>query len=263
MTIKFHKFEGTGNDFIIIDTRKVTKKISSSQIKKLCNRKFGIGADGLILCEKSKTEDFSMQYYNADGYEGSLCGNGGRCILALANYFDNNKTKFSFEAIDGIHEGHICKSISRNQWIVKLKMNNVSEIIKHKDSYEINTGSPHYIKFVKKINTMNVLSEGKKIRYNKIYKNKGINVNFVEIKNDNLFVRTYERGVENETLSCGTGVVASTLAYATEEKIKAGIINIQTLGGNLEVSFIKNNNIFNEIWLKGQVTFVYHGEINI
>ena len=263
MTIEFYKFEGSGNDFIIIDNRNLQKNLSNAQIKKICDRKFGIGADGLMYYDESTEYDFEMAYYNADGNKGSMCGNGGRCIIAFSRYLGNKKKQYSFNAVDGSHTGEVYESISDSQWIIKLKMADVSDINQLKNIYEIDTGSPHYINFVEKVDTIDVFTEGKNIRYSPVYAEKGINVNFVEQKQNSLFVRTYERGVENETLSCGTGVTASALAFALKEDLKKGIINIQTLGGNLEVSFIKEKSIFKEVWLKGPATFVFKGEIEI
>lgn len=263
MTIEFYKFEGCGNDFIIIDNRNLQKKLTNSQIKKLCDRKFGIGADGLMLYSESADFDFNMAYFNADGYEGTMCGNGGRCMIAFSYFLGNIKNNLEFDAVDGKHEGNVIESISKNQWLVNLKMANVSAYTQIKNSFEIDTGSPHYIKFVDKVNTLDVFTEGKNIRYSPAYADNGINVNFVEQKHKSLFVRTYERGVENETLACGTGATASALAFALKENLNKGIVKIQTLGGNLEVSFIKENNRFKDVWLKGPATLVFKGEIEI
>jgi diaminopimelate epimerase len=263
MTIEFYKFEGSGNDFIIIDNRKVTKNISNAQIRKMCDRKFGIGADGLMFYNDSVDFDFEMVYYNSNGYEGSMCGNGGRCMIAFSRYLGNTNKNYSFNAVDGKHKGIILDKISNNQWSIKLKMADISHCKQIKGFYEIDTGSPHYIEFVEKVDAMDVFNKGKNIRYSQAYAENGINVNFAEQKQNSLFVRTYERGVENETLSCGTGVTASAVAFALKEKLKEGIVNIQTLGGNLEVSFTKKDSVFKDIWLKGPVTFVFKGEINI
>lgn len=263
MTIEFYKFEGSGNDFIIIDNRNLQIKLSNANIKRLCDRKFGIGADGLMLYNSSRKFDFNMKYYNADGCEGSMCGNGGRCMIAFSHFLDKNKNKFLFDAVDGGHEGSVIESISHQQWLVKLKMADVSNYKHINNSFEINTGSPHYIEFVEQINKLDIFTEGKKIRNNKTYREVGINVNFAEQNRNGLFVRTYERGVENETLSCGTGVTASALAYALTKKLNEGMVKIQTLGGNLEVSFIKENNIFKNVWLKGPATLVFEGKIEL
>ena len=204
-----------------------------------------------------------MTYYNADGNEGSMCGNGGRCMIAFSHFIGHKSGHVLFNAVDGKHEGSVLESLSNNQWIVKLKMADVSKINTLKDAYEIDTGSPHYIKFIDKIDTLNVVKEGKSIRYNPSYAEVGTNVNFVEQKQNSLFVRTYERGVEDETLSCGTGVTASALAFAIKEKLDNGSVNIQTLGGSLEVTFLKKGESFKDVWLKGPATFVFKGEIEI
>lgn len=263
MTIEFYKFEGSGNDFIIIDNRNLQINLSNAQIKKLCDRKFGIGADGLMLYTKSSEFDFNMVYFNADGFEGSMCGNGGRCMIAFSHFLGNNKNIHLFDAVDGKHEGNVFETISKNQWIINLKMSDVSTYNQINDTYEINTGSPHLIHFVEKIDSLDVFTEGKNIRYSPTYADKGINVNFVEQKHNAIFVRTYERGVEDETLSCGTGVTASALAYALKEKINKGVVKVQTLGGHLDVCFKKENNTFKDIWLKGPATLVFKGKIEI
>ncbi len=262
MTIEFYKFEGSGNDFIIIDNRNLQNKLTIAQIKKLCDRKFGIGADGLMLYDESIDFDFNMTYFNADGKEGSMCGNGGRCMIAFSHFL-NHKSKHLFNAVDGFHEGNVIESISTNQWLVDLKMSDVSEYKQINESFELDTGSPHLVNFHTEVDAIDVFKRGKDIRYSPAYAEKGINVNFVSQKKNILFVRTYERGVENETLSCGTGVTASALAYAQKNNIAKGLIKIQTLGGNLEVRFSKENDTFKNIWLKGPATLVFKGEIEI
>ncbi len=261
MKISFYKYHGTGNDFVMLDGR--SKKFvmpSEKQINHLCHRQFGIGADGLIVVTKSKKADFEMLYFNADGKPGSMCGNGGRCTIAFAKELGLIKNKTQFLAYDGLHEGAIDKKGE-----VTLKMSDVKGIDAKGHDFELNTGSPHYIIFAKDIGKIDVFKEGQKIRYNKVYTSNGINVNFVEIKNNELFVRTYERGVENETLSCGTGVTAAAIAFAKlEKKKKSYAVNIQTPGGNLKVSFkTKDHNHFSEIQLTGPATQVYQGQINI
>lgn len=260
MNYQFFKYQGTGNDFILLDGRgKKFIKPSSQQINQLCHRQFGIGADGLIMIVKSKQADFEMLYYNADGNLGSMCGNGGRCAIAFAKHLEIIKNNTIFIAYDGIHEGEI-----NNKGIVSLKMNDVLGISKKGNDFELNTGSPHYVTFKNDISNLDVFKEGRKIRYNKVYTKLGINVNFVELKKNNLFVRTYERGVENETLSCGTGVTATAIAYASTQKNKKNYhINIQTPGGKLKVRFkTKDHHFFSEIYLIGPATLVYQGQIN-
>ena len=208
MTMTFHKYQGTGNDFIIIDNRNyIFPKKNSSLIASLCDRHFGIGADGLILLEDHKTVDFSMIYFNADGHESTMCGNGGRCIVAFAKQLDLIKNETTFDAVDGLHYATI------ENGIVSLKMIDVKSIELSNTHSFLNTGSPHHINFSENIDTINVKELGAKIRYGAPYFKEGTNVNFAEKTSDNSFkVRTYERGVEDETLACGTGAVASAIA---------------------------------------------------
>ncbi|MFZ4400057.1 MAG: diaminopimelate epimerase [Bacteroidales bacterium] len=260
MMLKFSKYHGAGNDFILIDNRNDEIKINCKEVSYLCNRHFGIGADGLMLLNSSKNHDFAMKYYNSDGNESSMCGNGGRCITAFASKLGviNNTTIFS--AIDGLHTAEIIEDKGSLKTI-RLQMTDVKEIT-HFDNFNLlNTGSPHYVQFVKSVNDIDVLTEGRKIRYDKKFSPEGLNVNFVQILENQLFVRTYERGVENETLSCGTGVTASALAFAFDKDIHQ--VFIHTLGGNLTVSFKKQNNTFQNIFLEGEACFVYEGKINI
>lgn len=261
MQTNFFKYQGTGNDFIMLDGRTKSFKIpSEKQINQLCHRQFGIGADGLIIISKTKKADFEMLYFNADGKPGSMCGNGGRCTIAFAQYLGIIKNKTRFIAYDGTHEG----SINDNK-MVTLKMSDVRGIHQHGKDFELNTGSPHYIHFNKNINQLDVFAAGRKIRYNEVYTKNGINVNFVEIMNNELLVRTYERGVENETLSCGTGVTAAAIAFASLlKKQKKYTVKIKTPGGKLKVNFnTKDHQHFTDVYLTGPATFVYQGQINI
>lgn len=260
MTYTFYKYQGTGNDFIIIDNRDMRfNRKDNALVAKLCDRRFGIGADGLILLQNKQGYDFEMVYYNSDGNESSMCGNGGRCIVAFAHKLGLLNEKARFTAIDGEHEA-ILKGDQ-----ISLKMADVNEIEKNADFYFLSTGSPHYVKFVKDIEHYNVFEEGKKVRYNKRFKEKGTNVNFIEKQNNSLFVRTYERGVEGETYSCGTGVTAAALIAAlTGTSTAAENCAIKTLGGKLNVHFKrKSENSFDNIWLEGPATFVFKGEIEL
>lgn len=260
MNIKFSKYHGTGNDFIIIDNRSLKLKPKTEWIKKLCHRRFGIGADGLMLLEKSGDFDFSMKYYNADGNEGTMCGNGGRCIVAFAYSLGIIKKITKFTAIDGGHTAEILDN-NLNAFIVDLKMQDVQDINICDDHYFINTGSPHYVRFVKNLESFDVFNKGKRIRYSKEFMPEGTNVNFVEIRDKNLFVRTYERGVEDETYSCGTGVTASAIAFSSKEN--RIVENIITLGGKLSVRFNRTENTFEDVHLIGPVSFVFEGIINL
>lgn len=259
MKLSFYKYQGTGNDFIIFDNRnEFFPKNNTILIQELCNRKFGIGADGLMLLESSINYDFKMVYFNANGNEGSMCGNGGRCIVSFAKKIKIIKSKTTFEAIDGIHEATINKNI------VSLRMNNVNIIENHKVHIFLNTGSPHHVEFLDDISTIDVLNKGKEIRYGSPYFEKGTNVNFVQqIKPDVFKVRTYERGVEDETLSCGTGVTAVAIAANYLQKSNSNNIQLQTQGGDLEVSFQNDKNGYKQITLKGPATYVFKGSIEI
>ena len=258
MDLQFSKYQGTGNDFVIIDNRDGSISLSQQQIAFLCDRRFGIGADGLMLLGTATGYDFSMTYYNADGTESSMCGNGGRCLVQFAHDNGIKKEQYLFIAIDGPHEA----SIHNNGW-VHLKMSDVSAVEIGDDFFVTNTGSPHYIKMVHQIQELDVFSEGKAIRYNDRFTKEGINVNFVEWKNDELFVRTYERGVENETFSCGTGVTAAAIAMSNES-IGPQETKINTLGGHLLIKFNKvDAQNFNNIWLCGPATLIFEGQVTI
>jgi diaminopimelate epimerase len=258
MNIQFSKYQGTGNDFVIIDNRDGSISLSNQQIAFLCDRRFGVGADGLMLLGTEEGYDFKMTYYNADGTEGTMCGNGGRCLVQFAHDNGIVKEQYTFIAIDGPHEA----SIHNNGW-VHLKMSDVNSVEVGGDFFVTNTGSPHYIKFVKEIEQFDVFNEGKSIRYNDRFAKEGINVNFVEHQQGLLFVRTYERGVENETYSCGTGVTAAAIISCIQKEGEHDI-QIKTIGGNLAVSFNnQGGGYFNHIWLKGPGTFVYKASIHL
>ena len=259
MYVSFYKYQGTGNDFIMIDNRQnLFPKNGNKLISSLCHRKFGIGADGLILLESSDNYDFTMKYYNADGNEGSMCGNGGRCIVAFAKLLKIINTHTVFDAIDGVHKANIVGDL------VSLKMNDVVTIKEFSGELFLDTGSPHHISYVNNISEVDVKNTGKKIRYGSPYFDEGTNVNFVEQKNENTFsVRTYERGVENETLSCGTGVTAVAIASHKTKKTNQNSIILETLGGTLEVSFVCDNNSYKNVFLKGKATLVFNGKIEV
>ena len=254
--MKFYKYQGTGNDFVMIDNRDLSFPKSQPLIEKLCDRRFGIGGDGLILLENDDTTDFKMVYYNSDGNESTMCGNGGRCLVAFAHFLGVFERETTFNAIDGLHEAEI------ENHIVKLKMINVDEIKKDGENYVLNTGSPHFVQYVSDIENYNVYENGYAIRNNSTYKAEGINVNFVEkIEENHLFVRTYERGVEDETFSCGTGVTASALSYMKDQGITE--VKIKVLGGDLKVYAKQNGETFNDIWLEGPALQVFSGEFEI
>lgn len=260
MNLEFFKYQGTGNDFIIINNKNNLIKISKRHIRYLCNRNFGIGSDGLIILCNDLNTDFYMKYFNSDGIESTMCGNGGRVIVRFAYDLNMIQRNTLFRAIDGIHYAKVFKNKIQLQMIDVKKIN----VINNND-YFLNTGSPHYVKFVDNIKNYNVYDNGKIIRNLRAFP-KGVNVNFVEkISKYMLFVRTYERGVENETLACGTGIVASVLSYVFHNNLfnKTNRIKVKCLGGELFVKFKKKNQIFYDIWLEGGANFVFKGIINI
>lgn len=259
MTIAFYKYQGTGNDFVIIDNR--DKKLSKNDTKliaHLCDRKFGIGADGCMFLELPNKEgdDFTMVYFNADGNESTMCGNGGRCLVAFAQEIGVVKQTAQFTAIDGPHTATL------NNGLVKLGMQNVAKIKTENTHWFLNTGSPHHVQMVKNIENFDVFTIGKQIRNGAPYFEEGTNVNFVEgINEDTFSVRTYERGVENETLSCGTGVTAAAIAMHKSGKTTSTKIGLQTLGGKLNVSFDVEGENYKNVYLEGPATLVFKGTI--
>ncbi len=255
MTIPFYKYQATGNDFVLIDNRSGKYSFSKDQIEKICDRKFGIGADGIILIEKHPTLDFNLAYFNSDGSP-SLCGNGSRAAVKMAASLGIIGDQTKFNAYDGDHDAQILANGD-----VRLKMNDVNEVIKEQGDIFINTGSPHHIHFVQNAKTVEVVEEGKKIRYSEKYKPAGTNVNFIETQpNNTIFVRTYERGVEDETLSCGTGVTAAALASSFIGYQSP--VSIRTLGGELSVEFtVSQSGAFQNIYLIGSAKKVFEGVI--
>jgi diaminopimelate epimerase len=259
MNMEFYKYQGTGNDFVIADNRDGRYNgLTQQKVADLCDRRFGIGADGLMLLQLKEGYDFEMVYYNADGKEGSMCGNGGRCLVNFAKRLQVIDNKAYFIASDGEHFAEIFADGK-----VKLKMQDVTAVELSEGYILLNTGSPHYISFQNNVKALDVYNEGRKIRYSKRFANEGVNVNFVETLNENLYVRTYERGVENETLSCGTGVTAAAIA-ASGDTFKNYQINISTPGGNLQVQFTKvDDQTFTDVYLIGPAEFVFSGSINV
>jgi len=258
MNVSFFKYQGTGNDFIVIDNRDLTfPKNNYTLIQKICHRQFGIGADGLMLLEKSEKSHFKMTYYNADGFEGSMCGNGGRCIVAFAKHLGLFDQQVTFEAVDGLHEAIVIGNE------VSLGMGDVDRVEAFENHFFLNTGSPHHIVFSENVDGLNILEDGRKIRYGAPYFEAGSNVNFVEkCAHNNLKVRTYERGVENETLSCGTGVTAAAITAHYCGKITETPIFINTLGGLLQVDFRVVGSTYRNIVLTGPAELVFSGLIN-
>lgn len=257
MQQKFYKYQGTGNDFVMIDNRLNTfNKKDAKQISFLCDRRFGIGADGLILLENHPEFDFRMVYYNADGNESTMCGNGGRCLVAFAKQLGVIMEQAVFEAIDGLHHATIHNDI------VRLQMQDVLTIERHSNYVFLNTGSPHHVQFEAHLEDFDIKTKGASIRYGEPYNEEGSNVNFVKKINEQIFaVRTYERGVEDETLSCGTGVTAVALAMHALNETDKNLITLQVQGGELQVSFEFENGIYKNVWLIGPAKFVYSGII--
>ncbi|WP_335965867.1 diaminopimelate epimerase [Galbibacter sp. PAP.153] len=258
MKLDFYKYQGTGNDFVMIDNRGLGfPKNDTKSINFLCDRKFGVGADGLILLENCNEADFKMVYYNADGNESSMCGNGGRCLVAFANFLEVVNGSCAFMAVDGMHHATI------NNGIVSLAMQDVKTIDLFDNYTFLNTGSPHHVQLVGNLTEMDIKSDGAKLRYGK-YGSTGSNINFVEQKDSSVFaVRTYERGVEDETLSCGTGVTAVAIAMHKTKKTESSSVTLKTLGGELKVSFEENGSGYKNIHLVGPATQVFSGTITI
>ena len=257
MKITFNKYQGAGNDFIIIDNRDGRINPTDDKlIRWMCDRRFGIGADGVILI--SDTEDFSykMTYFNADGFEGTMCGNGGRCTAAFAISSGIATPDHNFNAIDAPH-----RAIAENG-LIKLRMNDVQGTELIGGNYFINTGSPHYVVFEKDVASFDVFNEGKKLRWAPEFAPGGTNVNFAEVRTNDIFVRTFERGVEDETLSCGTGVTASAIAAVLSGHFDSIPVNVHTRGGDLSVSFTRDGNRLTDIWLTGPATHVFTGSID-
>jgi len=263
MILHFDKFQATGNDFIIVDDRqRIFDVANSGLIQKLCHRRFGIGADGLILLRNDAHADFRMIYFNADGYEGSMCGNGGRCIAAFAHLLRPDAFHFQFQAYDGLHLAEI-PGITEDGFMVKLSMSPVQVPSQNENDWVLNTGSPHYVRFVEDAASLDVNHEGRRIRNSGTFLREGINVNFAEIHTDGLTVRTYERGVEEETLSCGTGVTASAVASHFSGRISGQSVQVFTRGGNLQVDFIPGPETYHGVSLRGEATRVFSGTIEI
>jgi len=261
MQLDFFKYQGTGNDFILIDNRDfIIDSKDISLIEKICDRRFGVGGDGLMLLENEKNFDFRMRYFNSDGKEASMCGNGGRCIVAFAHLLGIISDSAKFIAVDGEHEAKV--KHNKNELLISLQMQNISEIEIGEDYFFLNTGSPHFIKFIPNHNNFDTLAEGNKIRNSERFKEQGTNVNFVSFLDDSILVSTFERGVEAETYSCGTGVVAS--AICASFKTDKNHYKIKTKGGTLKVEFNKiDSQHIKEIWLTGPATYVFKGKYNL
>lgn len=258
MNIHFYKYQGTGNDFIIMDNRtRIHDALTKEQVAFLCHRRFGIGADGLMLLNEKAGYDFEMIYYNSDGAPSSMCGNGGRCLVKFAYDLGFNASTFKFIAVDGEHEATINK-----EGLVSLKMQDVSGVVESGNDFVLDTGSPHYVKMQGDLWTQDVVQKGKDIRYSAPFSKEGINVNFVETVANKILVRTYERGVEDETFSCGTGVTAAALVCAQNQN-GFNRIEVETKGGPLSVEFNKSGDHYSDIWLTGPAVKVFDGTIEL
>ncbi len=259
MKISFHKYQGTGNDFIMIDNRSGQFYPEESVVAALCRRRTGIGADGLILLEDHAGYDFSMRYFNADGREATMCGNGGRCVIAFARALGVCGDRPRFLASDGEHTGEILGDS------IKLKMKDVNEIRQTEGGYFLDTGSPHYVLFREDVQNTDVFSEGRELRYSALFAPEGANINFVQVLDpQTIYNRTYERGVEDETLSCGTGSIAAALVHTYTRQNVSSPVTVRTRGGTLKVWFEKGEDpLYGEIMLEGPATAVYEGTIRI
>lgn len=260
MTIQFYKYQGAGNDFVIMDNRDgAYNSLTREQVAFLCNRRFGIGGDGLMLLNRHPQYDFEMIYYNADGRESSMCGNGGRCLVKFAYDRGIDKENYKFLAVDGEHEASL-----KEDGIVALKMNDVNEVRNDHGDFILNTGSPHFVHLTGDVMDLDVYKKGREIRYNKEFEKEGINVNFVEQTElpYKIIVRTYERGVEDETLSCGTGVTAAALVCSHNDN-GFNHVEVETRGGSLSVDYEKNDHSYKNIWLNGPAVKVFEGTIEI
>ncbi|MBW4362327.1 diaminopimelate epimerase [Flavobacterium taihuense] len=260
MQLEFYKYQGAGNDFVMIDNRSgFFPKENTQLIEHLCDRRFGIGGDGLILLENDTETDFKMVYYNSDGNQSSMCGNGGRCLVAFAKDLEVIEDKTTFIATDGLHHASF-----EDNGLVSLQMIDVPTIDIKKDHSFLNTGSPHHVQMVEDLEHYNIKEEGAAIRYGELYGAAGSNINFVKKIDDTTFrLRTYERGVEDETLACGTGATAVAIAMNATGQTDATAININVEGGKLVVSFDKTPNGFTNVFLKGPAEFVFKGTIDI
>ena len=260
MELEFYKYQGTGNDFVMIDNRSNTfPKENTELVAHLCDRRFGIGADGLILLDNDATTDFRMVYYNSDGNLSSMCGNGGRCLVAFAKKLNVIQNETTFMATDGLHHATVGAD-----GIVSLQMIDVAEIKNTQDYSFLNTGSPHHVQIVEDLQHFNVKENGAAIRYGNLYGQAGSNINFVKKIDETTFsLRTYERGVEDETLACGTGATAVAIAMNATGQTNSNEINLNVEGGKLAVSFDKVNEKYTNVFLKGPAEFVFKGTIEI
>jgi diaminopimelate epimerase len=253
--LHFHKFQGTGNDFLLVDNLEGVWKFSVDQIVRLCHRKFGIGSDGLILLERHPELDFKMNFFNPDGSQ-SFCGNGSRCAVRFALELGLITNRCRFSAIDGTHEAVV------HEEEIRIHMHDVKEWSGTEKEFVLNTGSPHWLQVVNDVQEVNMVGVGRSVRYSDRFAPDGINVNVMETGDGAIRMRTYERGVEDETLSCGTGVTAAGLVYGILHP-EAGGVKVETPGGTLRVEWKQNQGVFTDIWLIGPAQKVFEGKIEI
>ncbi len=257
MWIDFTKYHGAGNDFVIINKEHNPEFPDEDQelISQMCDRHFGIGADGLITIDKCQEADFRMIYYNADGQPGSLCGNGTRCAVHYAHSLKWFGVSGQVLAADGLH-----KAYYRDADFIEIQMNDPNILTFSQTEIVIDTGSPHYIEWVDRYNGLDLFSRGRTIRYSAPFKKAGINVNFVLDRGEDIEVRTYERGVEDMTLACGTGCTAAAIAWAIKNNMSGPVsLPVKVPGGQLQVRFNMISNKPVEIWLGGPAVKVFKG----
>lgn len=262
MTVEFSKYEGAGNDFIVIDNRAGTFGASGELVRAVCDRRFGIGADGLMLLEEAPELDFRMRYFNSDGPEASMCGNGGRCITLFAHHLGIGGPVMAFAAADGTHRTEVV-SVSGEEAVIRLQMMDVEGVRPLGNGFFLDTGSPHYVEFVDDIDKVDVIVKGREIRYSEALAPGGANVNLVEITGPgSIRLRTYERGVEDETMACGTGAVASAIIAAKRQGFAVSHVSVETRGGELSVAFGADyENVLRDVWLTGPARRVFRGEL--
>ncbi|MEQ9064449.1 MAG: diaminopimelate epimerase [Vicingaceae bacterium] len=256
MLVDFHKYHGNGNDFILIDNRSLGLKLSSIEIKEICHRHFGIGSDGIILIENDQETDFNMVFYNPDGSQ-SFCGNGSRCSLHFAFNEGIIEGHAIFRAIDGIHRGEV------KDFHTRIQISDIEEVKRFEDCFFVNTGSPHAIVFVENVDLIEIATEASRIRHDSRFAPDGTNVNFVEFTDNGIRSRVFERGVENETLSSGSGTTAQAICSHALKGLDSPI-SVSTRGGNLKVEFsFDGNGHYNNIWLVGEVNPVFKGTLSL
>lgn len=258
--LHFYKYHGTGNDFIIFDGRTgdIHSQMTQQVIESICHRRFGIGADGIMILEDHPTADFNMVYYNADGKPSSMCGNGGRCLVAFAERMGVFQDRCTFMATDGLHEATI-----KDGW-VELKMIDVDQLEHHGDDAILDTGSPHYITSCPNLDQLDIIPAAHAIRYNDRFTKEGINVNFLQTTDSGIRIRTYERGVEGETWACGTGATAAAIAYVHQHDLNGHQeVAIKVEGGHLSVKVNRQGEGYKDVWLCGPAQFVFEGEVGV